>query len=361
MPIKYKLCYNMVMLGFLENKKNNAESSDNINGRKTADSRINSKEEELREAKLRLSPRQANIKRYLDPEGLSVSKMNIGLWLVTHRKQILFLPVGFLIIISILTWAYTIYGLGYYIFFGMKQDKQLASELLEPGLVGHDFFLSRAAKAMLVEPARILKSGVDSYDILAVIANPNEGHWGRIIYRFIADGEAVYESDGFILPGERKYLLALNQKLDGQSANIKLVLDEVQWSRIDRHEYPDWPEFAADRLNIAVEDIVFTPAKATVLTEKINLNDLHFSAINNTIFNYYKIDFVILLYQLNNIIGVNKYSLSNFMSNEKREINITWPGSLSRVDDVVIVPEINITRDDIYIYEASRVREIESQ
>ena len=348
------------MLKFLQEKKKNTESLF-ANGQKTADLPIKSKEEELREAKLKLSPQQADIKRYRDPEGLSVSKMNIGLWLVAHRKKILFLPVLFLIAASIITWAYTITGLGHYIFFGMKQDKKMVNELMQSSIVGHDFFLSRSAKDMRVGPARVLKSGNAAYDIFAAVANPNERHWGKFNYRVIVDGQSIYESSDFILPGEKKYLLALNQELAGQNVNVKLTFDKVSWNRIDRHKYPDWSEFAANRLNIAVEDIVFTPAKETILTEKTNLNDLRFSAVNNTIFNYYSIDFVILLYQFNNIIGINKYTLLDFMSGQKRTINVTWPGRLSRVDDVVVMPEIDITSGDIYIYKEGRARDDEGQ
>jgi hypothetical protein len=49
------------------------------------------------------------------------------------------------------------------------------------------------------------------------------------------------------------------------------------------------------------------------------------------------------------VVGVNKYTLENIMSGQSRQIRVTWPGRLDNVNGVDIRPEINITRDDIYL------------
>jgi len=37
------------------------------------------------------------------------------------------------------------------------------------------------------------------------------------------------------------------------------------------------------------------------------------------------------------------------MSGENRPVQLSWPGNISRIDRVEIIPEINIMDDNIYI------------
>ena len=128
-----------------------------------------------------------------------------------------------------------------------------------------------------------------------------------------------------------------------------MVISDLSWRRVNSHLIPDWNAYRAARLNIAAADIKFTPSAASPLSEKLNLNELNFNAINNTAYNYWEIGFTILLYGGGRVAGINHYLLTDFLSGETRQVRISWPGNLSRVDRVVIIPEINIMKNDIYI------------
>lgn len=335
------------MVNFKFSRKNNKKID--LEKEALMDEKQKNQDEIKQEKNTESMPQKINIKRYKDPEGLTVGKMAIGLWLVEHRKHLIMIPIVLLIFVSAITWIYTLYCLGFYIGWGMKEDQKSVSDLLRPNLAGHDFVLSRSAQDLQFQPVQIIELDNKKYDFLVRYKNPNKKFWAKFEYYFKVGDIEFDHGSAFILPGETKYLLALAKELVGQPTGVKFHINNLNWARINLHKYPDWEKFYNEHLDIAISNIKFTPAKATILTEKLNLNDLHFTADNNTAYNYYGVNFIILLYNRGKVIGASKYILNNFMSGQIREIKVTWPGRLGRVDDIEITPEINITRDDIYI------------
>ncbi|MEA3398796.1 MAG: hypothetical protein U9R06_03600 [Patescibacteria group bacterium] len=296
----------------------------------------------------KIAPTEANLNKYKDSEGLTVGKMNFGLWFLEYKSKLLALLALTLIVISAISWSYTLYVLGHYFIFGMKQDQELAQNLTQDNLVGHDYILSISARDLSVSEIQIFNSN-DNYDFLAVVENSNKKHFGRFEYSFIVDNEKTEKITGFIMPGQTKYIVGLGQAAPGQPNSVNLIFDSMSWLRLDPHNYPDWEDFYQNRMNIIVDNIEYTPARSTTLTEKINLNELSFNAENNTAYNYRDINFIILLKLADRIIGINKYVVNNLMSGEKRNINITWPGRFGRVGEVDIIPEVDIIENNNYI------------
>ena len=126
-------------------------------------------------------------------------------------------------------------------------------------------------------------------------------------------------------------------------------MENIKWQRISPHKIPDWHDYYKKHLAISSADIKFTPAGLSPLSEKLNLNQLSFNAINNTAFNFWETGFTILLFRSGELANINHYILNDFMSGQKRFVELSWPGDIGQVDRVEIVPEINIMKDDIYI------------
>lgn len=293
--------------------------------------------------------KKVNIGRYNDPEGLTETKMNIGLWYLEHKKQMLFLFNIILITISVFSWAYVLYGLGYYFIKGMPEDRKLANELAQRNLVGHEYFLKIAPRNLGVYETESFRLDNGKYDFMAVVKNPNKDRVGRFKYSFLTDNYETEKETGFILPGETKYLLVLGQEVLGNPNIVNLKISGLEWIRLDKHTYPDWEAFYKEHMAVSAENVKFTPAKSTILTEKINLNQLDFTLENSSAYNYRSVGMIILLKQADRVVAVNKYKANDLLSGEKREVGMTWPGRLGRIDNTLVIPEIDISRDDIYI------------
>lgn len=293
---------------------------------------------------------KVNLDRYQDPEGLTVKKMAMGLWFVQNRKHFIFIFMVILAVISVITWGRFFYVFGTYVMSGLKYDDQLAREITTHTIVGHDFFLNRTPKEITFNNIQLIKGENEKYDFIIKATNPNEIYWAEIDSHIKVGGiDTAYETN-FILPNETKQFIITGIELKNVSNTAKFINDGVRWHRIDKHKYPNWDEFAENHLDIFVDNILFTPSKKTIITEKIPLNTLDFTVNNNSAYNYWGININIIIYGVNNkILILNEHVLNNFMSSEKRTVSITIPGDYPTIGEIEILPEINITKDDIYI------------
>ncbi|MBI4778876.1 hypothetical protein HY797_00290 [Candidatus Falkowbacteria bacterium] len=292
---------------------------------------------------------EEKMENYVSTEGITTKQLEIGLWYIEHKKQLKTALIGFLILISAISWSYTIYGFAYYIARGMGQDEILVKQLAQVNSVGHDYVMQVSAKDLMLSSVEIIKSSDKKYDLYVKLQNDNQKWWVEFDYYFIAAGRQTQKTRSYVLPADIKYLTALAEDFPYYPDDARLVIENITWRRINQHQIADWAIFKDSHLNIENTDLKFIPANASALSEKLSLNQLSFNAINHTAYNYWGVGFVILLYAGDRITAINHYVLNDFMSEQKRPVEISWPGDLGRADRVEIIPEINIMKDDIYI------------
>lgn len=291
---------------------------------------------------------EKKVKNYVSTEGVTTKQLEIGLWYVEHKRRLKIVLSGFLILISAVSWAYTIYGFAYYIARGMNEDEILTKQLVQINGADHNYLKQISAKNLSIAPVEIIRSE-KKYDLYARLENDNQKWWAEFDYYFMAAGRLTEKSQGYILPSETKHLAALAQDFSYYPEDGRLVIENISWHRINQHKITDWPAYLNSHLDITSADIKFIPANASLLSEKLALNQLSFKAINHTAYNYWSVGFTILLYDGDQLTGLNHYILNDFMSEQARAVEISWPGNLGLVDRVEIIPEVNIMKDDIYI------------
>jgi len=291
---------------------------------------------------------EERVKKYEDIEGISTRKLDIGLWFVKNYK---YFRLGFiicLIILSFVSWSYTISNFAYYYIKGIYKDELMIREITESYLSSHDYIKETAPKDLILSPLEIFKAN-NKYDILALIKNPNLKHWGRFAYCFLDGNNEFSCANSFIYPGESKYLLSLAQDLTASPGNIKLVIDDLNWGRVNRRVTGEWENYYNNHMDIITGNINFTPKSANNLSENIDLSLLEFTAANKTAYNYWVVNFNILFYNNNSLVGVNKYSLEEFLAGAEEKITMSWPNSFSRANKIQIIPEVDIFDENNYI------------
>ncbi len=293
--------------------------------------------------------KMGNEKYYRDLEGVTLQKLNIGLWYIEHKKQLLYLLYGILITISVVTWPFFFYYFGEYFIQGRKNDEKMIKEMVNTNGVDHNFVLQIGAQDLKYYNVKVLKQEKGKYDFVVKIKNPNKKYYAYFQYDFSINNKTIGPFNGFIYPQEEKYLVALKVELPTTPRQAKFVLEEVKWKRINPHNYRDWPNFYHSHFDFIVKDKKFTPAKISGLSEKIPINNIEFSITNNTAYNYWNVNLVILLLSRNKIVGVDKYNLYNFVSGENRYVQISWPGRIGYVDDIKIIPEVDIINKNVYM------------
>jgi hypothetical protein len=285
---------------------------------------------------------QFDLRRYeTDVTGVSLKKLETGLWWMKNRLRLKKIFIFFLLFSIFLSWGYSLYGVGKYIFFEMAENEKMIVQLVNTETGGLSLLTSRDAEKIIISSFGALKNS-SNYDFYAVIKNPNEKYWGKFSYCFNYGREKSTCGENFILPAQKKYILALNLKNISSPSNLNFAIKEISWQRINSHEIPDWPKYSQERSDIEIKNI-------SLAAEDGNSNVVSFSARNNTSFGFWKVPLIIVETKLGKVSNVNYYELKELLSFEERGIKINWAGEEAITGEVRIYPDINIMDKSVYM------------
>ncbi len=293
-----------------------------------------------------LNSSDSRLKNYRDEAGLSTRRLEAGLWYVRHRKLFIFLIIFILGATALGTLGFSLYKFGHYYFVERQQQQQNFLELTSgTSLITNK---SNAAGNLSYSEVRVLPGVDNSSDIIAAVTNTNTRSIINFSYYFDVNGTKVGAGSDFVFPGDTKYLMAFKQNVPA-NAFANLIIENFAFKRVDLHTVGNWEQYQSDRLNFQIENAVFAAAPQSGLSEKISLGELSFKITNKSGFGYKAADLDILLKSAGTIAAVNRHRLENFRSGESRTIRISWPGRLPTIDQVDIVPDVNILDEGVYL------------
>lgn len=280
-----------------------------------------------------------DLNKYDDQSGVSLKEMDFGLWLAENRQKFLKLLTGILIALCAFFFIYSTYNLIiYYLSGDPNMDLLIDNTPTSPRQLTTDLEIS---------PLEAF-AGENNYDLAIKLNNPNDKFLATFDYCFALADTDLNCGTSFILPNEEKYILNLGQTLDGNSNQLSFKINAIFWQRVNSHDIPDWAAYRQERLNFIVNNLDFSSGQANSLSSKLSLSDLEFSIDNSTPYGYYEVPLNILLYNGENLVGVNRYILKNFLSGSKRDIKMSWTGSLPNVNRVEVQPDLNIVDENVY-------------
>jgi len=290
-----------------------------------------------------------DLERYKDQEGITVKNLDRGYWLLKNQKNFILARNIFLGALGVIFWGFFFSAFGAYFVFGMKQDSALLNRLTQNIFPNHNYFLDAAPQNLSVGNVQIFEFLPGRFDFLTEVKNPNANHWVEIEYT-LASGQTIIENGKTtILPGASKYALVLGRELTLRPSEVSFKITAMLWHRVDAHKYGNWNNYRSARLDgIAISDSNVGLADRNSLSEKVNLNTLDFKVKNNTSYNYNEADFVILLSANNQLTGVYRYVLNDFYSGFEKNVSIVFPGNISMVDKIEIIPDINILDNNVF-------------
>lgn len=203
---------------------------------------------------------------------------------------------------------------------------------------------ARAADPLLVGDPHVLTRDIGSYDVYAVIENPNTEWYATFTYAFSSDvsAEPIAAS---IMPGEEKYLLALNIALAQRPSGVTVAVNDVVWHRVDRHLVPNTAEFLVLHSNFVVSDSAYDD---TIVIDGTNIGVSTFTIANVTPYTYYNPTFVVALTHGSVVVGVNIVTVPQFIAGSTREVSVRWFGSAPGAGSVEVIPSINYFDEDEY-------------
>lgn len=282
-----------------------------------------------------------NLNKYDDREGLTISRMHFGLWLSENRRRFTRGLIIVLIVASAGMFIYSSYNYVFYFLHGREADKQISIDLSASLIDTQAYREANAPKDLDVGP--ILTFAVaDKYDFLVTLNNPNERHHSNFQYCLFAGEEELVCGSSFILPSSQKNLLIPSVSSEGRPSNVRLVITDLFWQRLNAHAIPNWSEYKTERLNIEVTDIKYNNSTS-------GFHGLTFKVKNRSAYSYLSVPFSIIMYNGQMPSGINIYNIDNFYSGDEREVSLSWRAAGERVTRTEVVADINILNNNVFL------------
>lgn len=264
---------------------------------------------------------------------VSLKQLSFGLWYLRHRRLFYSILIGTLAILAIAGWIYGFYGLGRYFIFDQSKDRQSLLEIAQNGV---NMLAGRTNQPLSISEVKVL--GNNPSDLLAEVYNPNSRTAVYFNYSFVANGKAIVQREGFVLPGQHQYLSAMDQPVPAGVA-VQLVISQAFWQKLNPRQIPDWPDFLANhhQLTIADRQINLAGVNGQPVTQ------VKFRLENKTAYGYWSVPILMLVYQGDNLVGINELVLPKIKSGESRPVSFSWPGlrSADRLEVITIVDYLN--------------------
>jgi len=283
------------------------------------------------------------LRSYRQVDGPEPWQLRWGLWWIENRALLKRIFLVVLIIVSTLSWAYVIYGFGYYAYKGIEEDEAIGRGLIEMPKISSSFTKSKAAQELSLGSINILSSIKNTYDLAVEIQNSNKDWYADFDYFFTINNNNTEVQHEFILPGEKKYLV--NFLYDGaRPTNAVINITNLKWHRINPLNIEGRVEdYLNSHSNISISDIELVPGDVGGSS-----NMMIFKAKNNTPYNFWSVDFYFVLQSGSKLLGINKYRIEKLFSGEEREVGFSWLGSLGGLK-VQVIPSVNIFDADNYM------------
>jgi len=276
-----------------------------------------------------------NQEDYLDKKAFK--RMNIGLWLSENRKNISKVIVVLLILISAAFFIYSLYNLSIYLRAGNQSEGLLDSNLN---------IKTDQVMPLIFSQVKVFPNSSKN-DLAILVNNNNPRFYANFDYCFKKGDIEISCGQSFILPNSEKYILDFGVGASSAEGNFSFSISKISWRRVSR-EILDYQSFHDERLNFDIYNINFKPSTSLV-SANIDLNSLAFSFKNASPYSYYEVPLNILLFDGDELKGINRYIINNFYTGETRRVNLTWASDLRRAKRTLILPELNIFDENIFL------------
>jgi hypothetical protein len=270
---------------------------------------------------------------------ISEKQLKFGYWFVTHKILLRNIFTIFLFAVNAVLWGYVLYSFYYTFVQNFNGYNQLKADLVSDRFTNLQSVLAvTKPKAIQVESIDTLPSVDNKLDIVALVKNPNQSWAGKFKYNFTINSGRTETRNGFIFPGQEKFLYDLD--VDAvEVSNISIT--DVVWSRENNYQ-----QIAATRDQFHFSDLKYIPAGTE---DSVKVNRAAFVVTNDSNFNFYKPSFLVILRRAGQIVGFNNIILESFYSGKSINAESRWFEAMPEVDQVEVVSDVDYLNDSAYI------------
>lgn len=265
---------------------------------------------------------------------ISEKQLKFGYWFLTHKDKIKKAIIFVLMAWCAVTVSYGIFGFVNH----FLQQKKLNFSLLQLASQQLDFVSyhqrHQPQVIALIEPV-VIYTGKNHYDVITVVKNPNERWLARELVYQLESGEFfTATATTYLLPNQERHLIKLALESPKRLTELKFKVLDLKWERV--------------KTNFSIPAVDFTTSEVKFhSSEEQGRSWVSFLATNNTINNFWEVDWQVVLYSGQKIVGINQSTIEEFLSSQTREVTLSWYERLPRVSRVEVFPDVDLLNPGI--------------
>lgn len=273
------------------------------------------------------------------PYGLSERKFALAYFWVRNKLHIQKGWHIFLFVFDAGLFLFISYAVVMLFFVQANTHQLLLDELATRPYVPYEaWHAAREPQPLKIVDVMILGGSDKRYDFVVSVENPNAAWMLRsIAYQFLSEGITGDVQQSFVYPEEKKYLYDLGVEIASRPKDVSFVIVKTEWLRV-----ADFSEYFLPRYNFPVEDMSLMSVKTLKTSPTGGGVRLSFYGTNRTSFDFWRIGWTAVLKRGGKVTAVNYVELDNFISNEKRDVSLSFPRVFTTNVDIDIFPEVNI-------------------
>jgi len=288
-------------------------------------------------------------------DSFSSGDLNRSYWIVTHKVLLRNLAIAFLMVADIFLFVYALSGFVEYLISGRPREEAMIMDLANRlNTSSVDRLKNQAALPLDFGDGRVyvFDAGNEKYDFAAEAMNPNKEWYALVTYQFdIPGATSTAARTTYLLPGEKKFLAILGERRDGELITEgSLKITNTMWSRIDKHQVADAPTFMSEHATFDVINPLFSQAGTFTDGGAENTgNRISFSITNTSAYNFWAVPVQIALMRGGALEGIEETQINEFKTGETRNVDLRNYVKNQLVDDVVVVPSVDVFDAGVYM------------
>lgn len=257
-------------------------------------------------------------------------QLSIGYWIVSHRQTLRawWAIMSMAVIAFCLLWS----TLFFILFFAQEGKVNLLVLRAVAGTGSYETSHFQPS-SLDVGTTSIVTRDAQHVDLVADVKNPN-AVWGaaNVVAHFVIDGVAAPTQQVFLNQDSVRPVIQLNiAAKTTASTKAELVIDDVTWARASAAALPA-PKFT-------VSNIHTDPS--TIAGQTQSSVSVRASIMNESVYNFYKVDVPIVLYSGTRVVGAGVVSRSRWATLTSQEIDLTLGYPVPEVTRARIEPQVS--------------------
>ncbi len=278
--------------------------------------------------------------------GLTDQELKVASFWIRNRFLLHRIGYGVLAVIGAVSWLYVLWGLLDAYAISYPRETRIPIRILQNQLTVEGLTAS-APQPLTPSQTSVFQSTEKRLDFLVELMNPNTTWWAEFDYQFDNAGERTPLRKGYILPSDQRYLTELGYESKSQSRTGTLVVENIQWHRVDpKAVQPDYVTFATLRRQFRIENPTYT---RDLIIGTQTVGQSQFTLVNDSAFGYWNPSITVVLLRGTIPAAVTTIQRADIKAGESAPMSVNWFENIAGVNKSDIRVDVNILDPKAYL------------